>query len=123
MIYIQSNWRNDLIVVDPTTLVNTAIPAHWVNVAVATIPGQLLDYAGILQTVNVGDLLFIGKSSISLLPTVFDFITNVIMKDENVETTNTQTTPTSMNITLTGVATSVVDTPTPEIETTPTSNV
>jgi len=108
MIYIPSTGYTDISIVDPTTLKTTIINSDWVNVAIATEAGQLLDYTGNTQTINTGDLLFISKGSLSILSTLFDFVTTVVFKDVDSDTTNsaiTSTAPTTMNITLTGVAT------------------
>ena len=104
VIYIPSSY-SAVITVDTNTLNYSKVKTQYIEVGTATEPGQLLDYAGVTQNVNVGDILFISDNKVSLIATVNDFITNVVLKqhdDKDVPSTNTASQP--LTITLTGTA-------------------
>jgi len=108
LIYTPSFGYDKISTVDTISFKSAEVNSEWITVAIATEAGQLIDYVGNLQNVNVGDILFGSNRKFSIAPTIIDFINTVVFKPEEVsEVVATPSTQTPLTITLTGTATAV----------------
>ena len=108
LIYIPTGY-NDISTIDTTTFIVNKINTPYVSVSIATEEGSLIDYAGNTQQINVGDIIFTSDNKISVISTLNDFITNVLIKENEPPLATTEL---PLTITLTGTATPQVVTTT-----------